>query len=187
MDVEREGVRERELERQPAYPDEGLPLGAERRREDARRLKEGKVVIHKTDREKEQRVQALNRYYTAIEKTDTVPNGWKCFTNEVHVHSGRHTHQGGLVLFIVKGRGYSIVDGVKRDWKAGDLLLLPVQRGGSEHQHFNADDSEPAIWCAFIYTPFFDALNTEIKQSSEHAGWKGKREVIPDVNEHGFD
>lgn len=187
MERERETVAEREQEREPEYPDEGLPLGAERRREAARRLKEGKVVIHKTDRPKEQRVQGLNRYYTAIEIHDTVPNGWKCFTNEVQVHSGKHTHQGGLVLYIVKGKGYSIVDGVRRDWEAGDLLLLPVQRGGTEHQHFNADDSEPAIWCAFIYTSFFDALNTAIKQSGEHAGWKGKREIIPDVSEHGFD
>ena len=186
MDREREAVQERELERESEYPDDGLPLGAERRREAALRLKEGKVVVRKTDRPKEQRVQGLNRYYTAIELTDTVPIGWKCFTNEVMVHSGRHTHQGGLVLYVVKGRGYSIVDGVRRDWEAGDLLLLPVQRGGSEHQHFNADDSEPAIWCAFIYDPFFDALNTEIKQSAQHAGWTGKREIIPDTNEHGF-
>jgi len=184
---EEESVQERELEREPEWPDEGLPLGAERRRELARRVREGKTVIRKSDRVREQRVQGLNRYYTASELTDTVPTRWKCFTNEVRQHSGRHTHQGGPVIYVVKGRGYSIVDGVRMDWEAGDILMIPVKVGGVEHQHFNADDSEPAVWCAFNYHAYKDALDPQIKQKAANADWKGKREIIPDEHEHGFD
>ena len=42
-----------------------------------------------------------------------------------------HRHQGGLALFVLDGRGHTIVNGVTHDWEAGDLILLPVAPGAS--------------------------------------------------------
>src|SRR5439155_811034 len=75
---------------------------------------------------------------------------WNVFVQDIRVHSGKHRHQGGLVIYIMEGEGYSVVDGERHDWEAGDLLLLPVKKGGVEHQHFNKDDAHPAKWIAFI-------------------------------------
>ena len=65
---------------------------------------------------------------------------------------------------MIDGTGYSIVDGERVDWKAGDLLLLPIKPEGVEHQHFNLDPSKPCHWIAFVYMPIYDYLAGEISQ-----------------------
>ena len=49
-------------------------------------------------------------------------------------HTGMHKH-GEEALFIVEGGpGFSIIDGVRYDWKQGTALAVPF---GAPHQHFN--------------------------------------------------
>ena len=90
------------------------------------------------------------------------------FVQDIRVHSGKHRHQGGLVIYIIQGEGYSIVDGERHDWEAGDLLLLPVKPGGVEHQHFNKDDAHPAKWIAFISAALFEFGASEMVQLENH-------------------
>lgn len=52
-----------------------------------------------------------------------------------------HRHGGEAVLYIVEGRGYSIIDGERYDWQAGDGVLVGKW---SWHQHFNADPNRVA-------------------------------------------
>jgi len=68
------------------------------------------------------------------------------------------------VIFILEGKGHTIIDGVRHDWEAGDLMLLKMTPGGVEHQHFNDDPERPAKWMALIYWPFFDVGGSEITQ-----------------------
>ncbi|MBM2811377.1 MAG: cupin [Chloroflexi bacterium] len=60
------------------------------------------------------------------------PGGWQ----------SKHRHGGEAVLFAVKGKGYSVVDGERHDWSTGDATLVSKW---SWHQHFNADPDEPAV------------------------------------------
>jgi quercetin dioxygenase-like cupin family protein len=48
-------------------------------------------------------------------------------------HTGKHSH-GEEVIYIVKGQGFSLVDGLRYDWEKGSGLFMPF---GSVHQHFN--------------------------------------------------
>ncbi len=66
------------------------------------------------------------------------------------------------------GEGYSVVDGERLDWEAGDLLLLPLQPGGVEHQHFNRSPDQPVKWIAFINLSLFDWGATEMVQLELH-------------------
>jgi len=79
--------------------------------------------------------------------------------------SGKHRHQGGLVIYVIIGKGYSVVDGERVDWQAGDLLLLPIKPGGVEHQHFNLQPGQDCRWIAFSYMPFFDHVASEFTQT----------------------
>ena len=56
--------------------------------------------------------------------------------------------QGGQIMFIVAGRGHTILDGVKHAWDAGDVLNLPCKRDGIVVQHFNDDPTKPAAFLA---------------------------------------
>ena len=62
--------------------------------------------------------------------------------------SGRLKFQGGQVMMITEGRGYTTIDGVKHPWKAGDVLNLPLRADGIIVQHFNADSNNPAKFVA---------------------------------------
>jgi mannose-6-phosphate isomerase-like protein (cupin superfamily) len=53
-----------------------------------------------------------------------------------HSHTGEHKH-GEEALFIVEGSGFSIIDGVRYDWKKHSAILVPF---GAVHQHFNSGD-----------------------------------------------
>ncbi len=97
---------------------------------------------------------------------------WRVFMHTITTKSGKHTHQGGLLIFVIEGKGYSIVNGERWDWEKGDLVLLPLVPGGVEHQHFNLDD-KPSVWAAFINTPMQEHLASDLQQ----------RETSPDFKE----
>lgn len=121
----------------------------------------GKILIRGGDRPWEQTRQGRIRYYLSREALqDTAFKDWSVFVHEIRSQSGRHRHQGGLVIYVIEGKGYTVINDRRVDWEAGDLLLLPIRPGGVEHQHFNADPERPAKWIAFIYKPFFDELGS---------------------------
>lgn len=64
--------------------------------------------------------------------------------------SVRHRHTTEAYLYIVKGRGYSIVNyegepETRIDWSEGTLFSPPVY---AWHQHFNLDANQPARYLA---------------------------------------
>ncbi len=126
----------------------------------------GKVVIHEKDREWEQSRQGrLKTFLHGNNFPDHCLRDWLVFTHDIRSHSGSHRHQGGLVIFCLEGKGYSVVDGARHDWQAGDLLLLPCKPGGVEHQHYNLEPGKPCKWIAFVYWPFMDMLGSGLEQS----------------------
>ena len=117
----------------------------------------GKLLVRSGERDLEMSRQGkLKRYVTFDFTPDTALINWSVFVNDIHEHSGRHKHQGGLILFILAGSGSTEIDGKRHHWKRGDLLLLPIIPGGIEHQHFNDKEGEPCRWVAFYYRPFED-------------------------------
>lgn len=51
--------------------------------------------------------------------------------------TGAHKH-GEEAIYIVDGTGFSVVEGVRYDWKKGSVLAIPF---GAVHQHFNLGDT----------------------------------------------
>ena len=50
--------------------------------------------------------------------------------------SQKHGHVNEAAFYILDGRGYEIHDGVRYDWKAGDVAIV---HNNCVHQHFNAE------------------------------------------------
>ena len=63
-------------------------------------------------------------------------------------HSGKQRTQGGILHYVLKGKGYTVLDGVRHDWEAGDAIVFPFKWNGVEYQHFNVDTSEPLLMIA---------------------------------------
>ncbi len=58
-----------------------------------------------------------------------IPPGW---------NTGKHSH-GEEGIFILQGKGFTVMDGQRYDWDAGSCLFMPY---GSVHQHFNPGEEE---------------------------------------------
>jgi quercetin dioxygenase-like cupin family protein len=159
-EIERTRVREREQPGRNAYEAAILQDQAF-----AERQMTGRIVVRYADCPQELTRQGRLRFYLDPTIKDTPLQHWTVFTHEVRTKSGRHRHQGGLVIYVIDGQGYSVVDGVRVDWEKGDLILLPLRENGVEHQHFNTDLQKPALWMAFIHMPMREYLASEMTQT----------------------
>lgn len=164
----------RERERSRERDDYGRIL--EFHSDDRKRSFTGEVVVRGKEQPWKQTRQGLSRRYMTPscywgETPTTALDDWNIFILDVKRHSGMHKHQGGLVIYIIEGEGYSLVDGHRHDWQAGDLMLLPMKPGGVEHQHFNKHEGQPARWIAFVSAQLFQWSASDFVQLKEHPDW----------------
>lgn len=160
---ERVAMREPEPGKETSY-DKGM----RRQKEFVDRQLNGQLVIHDKDRQWETTRQGRIKFYAYLEATpDTVLQDFKMFVHDVRRHSGKHVHQGGLIIYVLEGEGWTVIDGERVDWEAGDMMLLPIKPGGVEHQHFNKKPDQGCRWLAIIYYPFQCHLASELKQQEE--------------------
>lgn len=59
-----------------------------------------------------------------------------------HSSNQGHGHQNEAAFYILQGAGYEIHDGIRYDWKAGDLAFVHTD---SVHQHFNPYDEKAVM------------------------------------------
>jgi hypothetical protein len=107
-------------------------------------------VVRLSELPVENNQQGLMRWYLHPSITDTVLSTLAIYRQDIPPgsRSGRLKFQGGQILFIVAGRGYTMLDGVKHAWEAGDVVNLPCKRDGIVVQHFNGDPTKPAAFLA---------------------------------------
>ena len=167
--AEKELTQTREAEARPA---DFYQINYDMMAQARRRAEEGRVVIKGKELPWQQGRQGRLRFYLFPTISDTAVQGWRLFMHDIRTHSGRHRHQGGLAIYVIEGKGWTVVDGVRHEWEGGDLILLPVQPGGCEHQHFNAEPGQPCKWLAMIYGAFVDALGNVMEQKEESPDYR---------------
>lgn len=161
--VERIKIKEQSMEVAPA---DTYEMAVYQRKKFIEQQRTGKIVIHDSDREWEPTKQGRIKYYLQpFSFTDHVSRDWYVFSNDIRKHSGSHRHQGGgVTIFVLEGKGYTVIDGEQFYWEEGDLILLPCRSNGVVHQHFNTEPGKSCKWVAFIYLPFWNLLLSETTQ-----------------------
>jgi mannose-6-phosphate isomerase-like protein (cupin superfamily) len=137
----------------------------------ADRARTAKVVIEGDKLDWQPNRMGVHRWYLLPWLDDRALTDWYVFLMDIVTHTGKHTHQGGLVIYVIEGEGYTIMDGERVDWEGGDLLLLPVKPAGVEHQHFNSRPDQRCRWIAFVYRPAWDHMAAEITQQDVDPRW----------------
>lgn len=170
-EFERTRVREREAPQQNAYE-----AALKRSQERAERNASGRIVCKLADCPQMLTRQGRLRYYLAETVKDTPLQDWIVFTHEIRTLSGKHRHQGGLIIYVIEGKGYSVVNGERCDWEKGDLVLLPLHPTGVEHQHFNTDPEKPSVWMAFIHDGLHQHVASEMTQTEVSPEYKKAQE-----------
>lgn len=167
--VEKESFKEREnTVQEPDYYDVLMQDFKERNE----RASHGVRLVRGRDNPWTFSRQGYIKRYANISRLDNALSSLLLFVHEIRTHSGRHKHQGGFNLFVLKGRGYTVVDGVRNDWQEGDLIQLAFKPGGVEHQHFNIDN-RPSRWLALNCLPIADLIGAFLEQKENHPDWKG--------------
>jgi hypothetical protein len=112
--------------------------------------RDGIQIIKESELPLEVSRQGLMRWYLHPAIKDTCLSVLMFFQQEIPPgsRSGRLKFQGGQVMMITEGRGYTVIDGVKHPWKAGDVVNLPLRANGIIVQHFNTDQQQPAKFVA---------------------------------------
>ena len=136
-----------------------------------KRMDEGRVIIKSKQIPYMLMPQGYLRWLVLPPMEDTATDIMVMFSQIIPKQSGKHVHQGGFGIFVLEGRGYTVVDGVRHDWSAGDLILLPIKKGGCEHQHFNLD-SKPSRWLALQCRPLWEITGQYTHQKEVSPVWK---------------
>jgi len=78
------------------------------------------------------------------------------FEETPHSSSHKHTHTEAM-LYVLEGRGYSLIDGRRYDWEEGDAVHVPPRM--TEHEHFNDSDVRTrTLRIEFGIRYFYEAL-----------------------------
>ena len=114
-------------------------------------IRTGIQVVKEGDLPLESNRQGLMRWYMHPSIKDTALSTMIFYQQEIPPgsRSGRVKFQGGQVMLILEGKGYTVIDGVKHSWEAGDVLNLPLRPRGIIVQHFNTD---PNVAVKFVAT-----------------------------------
>src|SRR3954468_23170448 len=106
--------------------------------------------------------QTYSRHY--VEPKDGI-------TQTLHVHleeygpggrTQKHGHVNEAAFYILDGEGYEIHDGIRYDWKAGDVAIVHMN---CVHQHFNADPVKPARALVMKPKPMIMFMNMLFQKS----------------------
>lgn len=69
-------------------------------------------------------------------------------------HDRKHRHTYETLLFVLEGKGYSLIEDEKVEWEAGDALYIPPW---SWHQHYNTETDKPVRYLAATNAPLLKA------------------------------
>jgi hypothetical protein len=136
----------REKLAQHNYWDELIAMRDDQRK----RAKTAIQVVRGDELPQENSALGLLKWYAHPAIDDTILSTLMFFEQELppKSRSGRLKFQGGQVMYILAGKGYTTIDGVKHAWKAGDVLNLPIRSEGIIVQHVNDDDTIAAKFLA---------------------------------------
>ena len=100
--------------------------------------------------------QTYSRHY--IEPKDGITQMFHIHLEEYAPggHSQKHGHVNEAAFYILDGEGYEIHDGIRYDWKAGDVAIVHTN---CVHQHFNASATRPARAIVMKTKPMFMFMN----------------------------
>ena len=135
------------------------------------RAQTGKVVIKPSDREWGEGRNGRHLPYLLFDHYDTAVQDWGVWIHNIRTQSGVHTHQGGIALFVLEGKGATVMDGERYEWEKGDVILLPMKVGGIEHQHFNFTSDGSTMWLGFVHNSVWNSVASEQVQLQDRKEW----------------
>ena len=120
----------------------------------------------------EEQKRTVNRHIAATQLINR-DNGFfntiiETFIGEIPVgeKAGMHRHMNEACIYILQGKGHSIIEDQRYDWKKGDAMHIPFF---AWHQHFN-DGDETVKFLAAIPTELMRSMGIWRMEQKEEKG-----------------
>jgi gentisate 1,2-dioxygenase len=81
-------------------------------------------------------------------------------------HTRAHRHTGSAVYHVVRGEGYTVIDGKRFSWSKGDIIALPPW---ALHEHANTAKNEEAVLFSIQDVPVFQALGLYYEEAPKES------------------
>jgi gentisate 1,2-dioxygenase len=75
--------------------------------------------------------------------------------------TNRHRHTYETVIYVTEGSGYTEIENIKVEWKAGDAVYIP---GWAWHRHQNLSSTESAKYIACENAPQLQNLGVALRE-----------------------
>lgn len=128
-----------------------------------RQAERGIKIVRGEDLPWEINRQGKMRWYMHPAKNDTAIRSLVVYMQEIEPggRSGKQASPGGIVHYMLEGKGHVVVNGKKHSWTRGDCVGLPVLSRPVEYQFFNTDRKRAARYIAA--TPnLFEVLGVDM-------------------------
>ncbi|OGQ77655.1 MAG: hypothetical protein A3F90_16890 [Deltaproteobacteria bacterium RIFCSPLOWO2_12_FULL_60_19] len=128
-----------------------------------RQAERGIKIVRGDDLPWEINRQGKMRWYLHPAKDDTAIRSLVVYMQEIEPggRSGKQASPGGIVHYMLDGKGYVVVNGKKHSWTKGDCVGLPILSRPVEYQFFNIDKKLAARFIAA--TPnLFEVLGVDM-------------------------
>lgn len=75
--------------------------------------------------------------------------------------TSKHRHNYETVIYVMEGEGFTVIEGRRVDWSAGDAVYIPVW---AWHQHTNASAARPCRYVACENAPMLQELGIAVRE-----------------------
>jgi gentisate 1,2-dioxygenase len=96
----------------------------------------GKVIVRQLEKQKNSAYSEERQCSVSISDIPSYTIGVDITTIDPSSNDRKHRHSYETILFVLEGSGYSVVEGDRVEWEAGDAIHIPPW---AWHQHFNTD------------------------------------------------
>ena len=105
---------------------------------------QARSVVNGEDLPWEVNPQGRMKWYLHPAIGDTVIQTLIIYLQEIppRSSSGKQKTQGGTVIFVVEGKGHTVIDDATHTWEKEDVVQIPIRHDGVFFQHFNDDTKE---------------------------------------------
>ncbi len=115
----------------------------------------GKVIVHQLEKQKNSAYSEERQCSVSISDIPSYTIGVDITTIGPSSNDRKHRHYYETIIFVLEGRGYSIVEDDRVEWEAGDALHIPPW---ARHQHFNTDPDKEVKFLSGTNAPLLQSV-----------------------------
>ena len=125
----------------------------------------GKVIVRQLESQKNSAYSEERQCSVSISDIPSYTIGVDITTIGPNSNDRKHRHTYETILFVLEGSGYSVVEGDRVEWEAGDAIHIAPW---SWHQHFNTDPDKEVKFLSGTNAPLLQSVgNVDYREEAD--------------------